>query len=149
LPGIDYAYRMIPITKDIAINEDELRFEFVRAAGPGGQNVNRVATAVQLRFDVRHSPTLPQNVRARLERLAGSRINKDGMLIINARRFRTQTRNRQDAIDRLSDLIRRAAQRRKPRKKTKPSKAARERRLEEKRHRSQIKKLRRVESTDK
>lgn len=140
---------MIPITKDIAINEDELRFEFVRAAGPGGQNVNRVATAVQLRFDVRHSPTLPQNVRARLERLAGSRINKDGMLIINARRFRTQTRNRQDAIDRLSDLIRRAAQRRKPRKKTKPSKAARERRLEEKRHRSQIKKLRRVESTDK
>ncbi len=139
---------MIPITKDISLDEDELQFDFVRAAGPGGQNVNRVATAVQLRFDVRRSPSLPETVRARLMRLAGNRINKEGVLIINARRFRTQTRNRQDAIDRLIDFIRRAAQRRKPRKKTRPSKAARERRLMEKRRRSRIKKLRRVNPTD-
>ncbi|MEJ2549566.1 MAG: alternative ribosome rescue aminoacyl-tRNA hydrolase ArfB [Anaerolineales bacterium] len=139
---------MIQITKDIALDEDELQFDFVRAAGPGGQNVNRVATAVQLRFDVRRSPSLTESVRARLMRLAGNRINKDGVLIINARRFRTQTRNRKDAIDRLSDLVRRAAQREKPRKKTRPSNAARERRLQEKRRRSRIKNLRRIRPTD-
>jgi ribosome-associated protein len=139
---------MIQITKDIDLDEDELQFDFVRAAGPGGQNVNRVATAVQLRFDVRRSPSLTESVRARLMRLAGNRINKDGVLIINARRFRTQTRNRKDAIDRLSDLVRRAAQREKPRKKTRPSNAARERRLQEKRRRSRIKNLRRIRPTD-
>ena len=139
---------MIQITKDIALDEDELQFDFVRAAGPGGQNVNRVATAVQLRFDVRRSPSLTETVRARLMRLAGSRINKEGVLIINARRFRTQTRNRKDAIDRLIDLIRRAAQREKPRKKTRPSNAARDRRLQEKRRRSRIKNLRRVKHAD-
>jgi len=139
---------MIQITKDIALDEDELQFDFVRAAGPGGQNVNRVATAVQLRFDVRRSPSLTETVRARLMRLAGSRINKEGVLIINARRFRTQTRNRKDAIDRLIDLIRRAAQREKPRKKTRPSNAARDRRLQEKRRRSRIKNLRRVKPAD-
>jgi ribosome-associated protein len=139
---------MIQITKDIALDEDELQFDFVRAAGPGGQNVNRVATAVQLRFDVRRSPSLTESVRARLMRLAGNRINKDGVLIINARRFRTQTRNRKDAIDRLSDLVRRAAQREKPRKKTRPSNAARELRLQEKRRRSRIKNLRRIRPTD-
>jgi ribosome-associated protein len=139
---------MIQITKDIALDEDELQFDFVRAAGPGGQNVNRVATAVQLRFDVRRSPSLTETVRARLIRLAGSRINKEGVLIINARRFRAQTRNRKDAIDRLIDLIRRAAQREKPRKKTRPSNAARDRRLQEKRRRSRIKNLRRVKPAD-
>jgi ribosome-associated protein len=139
---------MIQITKDIDLDEDELQFDFVRAAGPGGQNVNRVATAVQLRFDVRRSPSLTESVRARLMRLAGNRINKDGVLIINARRFRTQTRNRKDAIDRLSDLVRRAAQREKPRKKTRPSNAARELRLQEKRRRSRIKNLRRIRPTD-
>ncbi len=139
---------MIQITKDIALDEDELQFDFVRAAGPGGQNVNRVATAVHLRFDVRRSPSLTETVRARLMRLAGSRINKEGVLIINARRFRTQTRNRKDAIDRLIDLIRRAAQREKPRKKTRPSNAARDRRLQEKRRRSRIKNLRRVKPAD-
>ncbi len=139
---------MIQITKDIALDEDELQFDFVRAAGPGGQNLNRVATAVQLRFDVRRSPSLTETVRARLMRLAGSRINKEGVLIINARRFRTQTRNRKDAIDRLIDLIRRAAQREKPRKKTRPSNAARDRRLQEKRRRSRIKNLRRVKPAD-
>jgi ribosome-associated protein len=139
---------MIQITKDIDLDEDELQFDFVRAAGPGGQNVNRVATAVQLRFDVRRSPSLTESVRARLMRLAGNRINKNGVLIINARRFRTQTRNRKDAIDRLSDLVRRAAQREKPRKKTRPSNAARERRLQEKRRRSRIKNLRRIRPTD-
>jgi len=139
---------MISVTQDIAIDENELHFDFVRAAGPGGQNVNRVATAVQLRFDVRESPSLPEDVRERLIRLAGNKINKDGILIINARRFRTQTRNRQDAIDRLTEIIRQAVQRKKPRRKTKPSRAARERRLKEKRKRSQIKKLRRVKKGD-
>ncbi len=139
---------MISVTQDITIDESELHFDFVRADGPGGQNVNRVATAVQLRFDVRESNSLPEDVRARLIRLAGNQINNDGILIINARRFRTQTRNRKDAIDRLSEIIRRAAQPKKPRRKTKPSRAARERRLHEKRRRSQIKKLRRAKPTD-
>jgi ribosome-associated protein len=139
---------MITVTRNIEIDENELHFDFVRATGPGGQNVNRVATAVQLRFDVRGSPSLPEDVRVRLIRLAGSKINNDGILIINARRFRTQTRNRQDAIDRLTELIRRAVQREKPRRKTKPSRAARELRLKAKRKRSQIKKLRRVNPDD-
>lgn len=139
---------MIRVKDEIAIDENELQFDFIRAAGPGGQNVNRVATAVQLRFDVRHSPSLPENVRARVIRLAGNQINKNGILIINARRFRTQTRNRQDALDRLVDIIQRATQRKKPRRKTKPSRAARERRLKQKRKRSQIKKLRRFKSSD-
>ena len=135
---------MISVTEDIAIDENELHVDFVRAAGPGGQNVNRVATAVQLRFDVRESPSLPEEVRKRLMFLAGNRITKDGVLIINARRFRTQSRNRQDAIHRLEQLIRKASEKPKHRVKTRPTRASQERRLAGKLHRSRKKKLRRV-----
>ena len=109
---------MIRVTKTIAIDEDELKERFIRASGPGGQNVNKLASAVQLRFDVRGSPNLPDEVRARLERLAGSRLTREGVLIINAQRHRTQERNRQDARERLLELIRRAAGRPIPRRAT-------------------------------
>ena len=134
---------MIPITPTIAIDERELREEFVRASGPGGQNVNKVATAVQLRFDVRRSPSLPGDVRHRLERLAGRRLTDDGVLIIEASRHRTQEQNREDARNRLVDLIRRAAHKPKPRRKTRPTLASKKRRLEGKRQRSTTKRLRR------
>src|SRR5579864_9803533 len=100
---------MIPVTGHISIDEREIEESFVRSSGPGGQNVNKLSTAVQLRFDVRHSPSLPNDVRARLERLAGSRLTRDGVLVIIAQSHRTQGRNRQDALDRLLELIRRAA----------------------------------------
>ena len=134
---------MIQITPTIAIDESEIQFEFIRASGPGGEKVNRVATAVQLRFDVRNSPSLPDDVRARLARLAGKRMTKDGVLITTAHRFRTQERNRQDAIDRLLELIRRAARKPNIRRKTKPTLASKKRRLEAKRSRSKKKQLRR------
>jgi len=133
---------MIRVTDTIAIDEKEIQEEFVRASGPGGQNVNKVATAVQLRFDVANS-SLPDGVRERLIRLAGRRLTEDGVLIIAARRFRTQERNRQDAIDRLVELIRKAAEKPKARRKTKPSKAAEVRRLESKHRQSEKKRLRR------
>jgi ribosome-associated protein len=135
---------MIRITPSISIGEDELEEHFIRASGPGGQNVNKLASAVQLRFDVRRSPSLPDDVRTRLERLAGKRLTRDGVIVINAQRHRTQERNREDARERLVDLIRRAAVAPVPRRATKPTAASRERRLESKKRRSSIKGLRRT-----
>lgn len=140
---------MIHITSDIALDEKELKFEFIQASGPGGQNVNKVATAVQLRFDALNSASLPAEVRDRLKILAGRRITDDGILIINARRFRTQARNRQDAVERLIELIRQALIKPKKRIKTKQSQASKKRILEAKRKRSKVKKWRQaVHRTD-
>jgi ribosome-associated protein len=133
---------MIEVTRNIAIDESEIQLEFIRASGPGGQHVNKAATAVQLRFDVANSPSLPDAVRERLARLAGKRMTEDGVLIMEAKRFRSQERNRQDALDRLIRLIRKAAKKPKPRRKTKPTRASKARRLRDKRRRSEIKHLR-------
>jgi len=133
---------MIQVTRNIVLSEDELQVNFVRASGPGGQNVNKVATAVQLRFDAAGSPSLSSEVRERLLRLAGNRATEDGEIIIDARRHRTQERNRQDAVDRLVELIRRAAVRPKKRRATRPTRASRERRLDQKRKRSAVKRTR-------
>lgn len=140
---------MIAITPTIAIDESEVKLDFIRASGPGGQNVNKVATAVVLRFNVNRSPALTAGMRARLIRLAGKRLAEDGTLIIKAQRFRTQERNRQDALERLIALIRKAAEKPKPRRKTRPPKASRLRRLADKRHRGATKRLRRpVDGSD-
>ena len=136
---------MLYATPTIAINENEIQLDFIRASGPGGQHVNKAATAVQLHFDVANSPSLPDDVRQRLIRLAGNRISEDGVLVINARRFRSQERNRQDAVDRLVELIQKAAEAPKQRRKTKPSTGSKKRRLEAKRRRGQTKRLRRVD----
>jgi ribosome-associated protein len=136
---------MIRVTGTITINEDEIHQQFIRSSGPGGQNVNKVATSVQLRFDVAHSPSLPEDIRERLTCLAGKRMTKEGCLIIEARRFRTQEQNRQDSVARLVELIRQAAQRPKIRKKTKPTLASKERRLESKHRRGKLKHLRRAD----
>jgi ribosome-associated protein len=135
---------MIPVTAHISLDEREIEEQFVRASGPGGQNVNKLSTAVQLRFDVRGSPSLPPEVRARLERLAGSRLTRDGVLVVIAQRHRTQGRNRQDALDRLIELIRRAAVAPVKRQPTRPTRASRERRIEGKKRRAGIKHLRRT-----
>ena len=139
---------MLSVTANIRIDEGDLEERFIRSPGPGGQNVNKVATAVQLRFDAMHSPSLPETMRNRLLRLAGRRADSQGIITIEAHRFRTRERNREDARQRLLALLRQAAHQPKPRKKSKPSRAARERRLEDKRRRSQTKRLRRLPSGD-
>jgi ribosome-associated protein len=136
---------MIRITDHLAIGEDEIDESFIRSSGPGGQNVNKLATAVQLRFDVRGSPSLTDEVRARLERLAGRRLTRDGVLIITAQRHRTQERNRDDALARLVELIRAATVRPVPRRPTRPTAGSRQRRLEGKKRRGGIKAMRRAE----
>jgi ribosome-associated protein len=133
---------MIRITDTISIDEGEISESFIRSSGPGGQNVNKLATAVQLRFDVRHSPSLTHEVRARLERLAGRRVTRDGVLVITAHRHRTQERNRDDALERLIELIRAATVRPTPRRPTRPTLGSKVRRLESKKRRSGIKALR-------
>ncbi len=135
---------MISVTRTISLDDDEIQVHFIRASGPGGQNVNKVSSAVQLRFDVGQSPSLPRDVRTRLMRLAGRRVTQDGILILDARQFRKQERNREDAIERLKKLIRNAAERPKPRKKTRPSLASKEKRIEIKKQRSRTKQLRRA-----
>lgn len=140
---------MIRVTNDIALGEDEIVEQFIRSSGPGGQNVNKVATAVQLRFDVGRSPNLPDAVRERLMRLAGRRLTGDGVLIIDARRHRTREQNRRDALDRLVALVRKAAIAPTPRKATRPTAASRRRRLEGKQRRGVLKRgRRRVKDVD-
>jgi len=132
---------MLEIAPSLHIDERELQIDFVRASGPGGQNVNKVATAAQLRFDV-HASSLPEEVKARLIALAGRRISGEGILLIEAKRFRTQEQNREDAIQRFVELVRKARVKPKGRKKTKPTQASREERIKEKKRRGEIKKLR-------
>ena len=133
---------MIRITDHISIDDAEIEESFVRSSGPGGQNVNKLSTAVQLRFDVRRSPSLPNDVAVRLMRLAGRRMTKDGVLVLIAQNHRTQERNRAEAMERLVDLIQQAAVKPVPRRATRPTKASKERRIEGKKRRSGIKNLR-------
>lgn len=135
---------MIRVNAQIELDEREIQEDFVRASGPGGQNVNKVSTAVQLRFDVAHSPSLPEPVRTRLATLAGRRLTQDGVLILSSERYRSQRRNRDDALERLIELIREACEVDKPRHPTRPTLASKKRRLDSKQRRGETKKLRTV-----
>lgn len=139
---------MIEITPTLSIDDAEIQLDFIRSSGPGGQNVNKVASGVQLRFNVDASTTLPEEVKQRLRAIARNRITEDGILIIEAKRFRTQEQNRVDAIARLAALIQQATEAPKPRKKTRPSAAANARRIEDKRQRGAIKRMRRFVRED-
>jgi ribosome-associated protein len=134
---------MIPIIGDVVLDDSMIEERFILASGPGGQNVNKVASAVQLRLDLRRLSALPESVRLRAERLAGHRLTQDGILVITARRFRTQERNRRDALDRLIALLREAAVEPTLRRRTRPSAASRERRLQQKARRADLKTKRR------
>jgi ribosome-associated protein len=136
---IAYGFCMIQATSEIQIDENEIHLDFVRSSGPGGQHVNKVSTAVQLRWDARQSKSISAAVFNRLKKAAGKRLSAEGVLMIHASRFRSQERNRQDALDRFLKLIRKAAEKPKPRRKTRPTKASKERTLAEKKHRSRIK----------
>ena len=133
---------MIEITPTLSIEDSEIQLEYIRASGPGGQNVNKVATAVQLRFDIRNSPSLAEDVKLRLTWLGGQRVTLEGMLILEAKRYRTQEQNRSDAILRLTALIQRALEKPKTRRATRPSLASQTRRIESKKKRGDIKKNR-------
>lgn len=139
---------MLRITTRITLDESEIEERFIRASGPGGQNVNKTATAVQLRFKVVDSPSLPEAVRERLLRIGGARVDKRGVLTIEAKRYRDQLRNREDALERLARLIRKAAEKPVPRRPTKPTAASRQRRLDDKERRGKLKKSRRPDTTD-
>jgi ribosome-associated protein len=145
--GILYTCIMIEITPSLQIDERELQIDFIRSSGPGGQNVNKVATAAQLRFDV-YASSLPSDVKSRLIHLASNRITNEGVLLIEAKRFRTQEQNRADAIERFLELVRRALVKPKARKKTKPTRASKEERLKKKKKRGEIKKMRQNRSVE-
>jgi ribosome-associated protein len=139
---------MIEISSNVKINESEIQYDFIRASGPGGQNVNKVASSVQLRFDIRNSPSLESEVKERLMKLAGSRLTQDGVLVLDGRRFRTQEQNREDVIQRLVLLVQRALERPKTRYATRPSLSAKAKRVDSKKKRGAVKRTRRMEPKD-
>ena len=139
---------MSEIKSQSIVDESELEFSFIRADGPGGQNVNKVASAVQLRFDMHYNTSLPEDIKARLHKLAGKRVTQEGVLVIEAKRYRTQESNRADAIARFYSLVQKALEKPKARKKTKPTKSSKEERLKEKKRRGDVKRTRAKQSID-